>query len=391
MRSVIYLCLLLLSSCARLKLPSVEEALLPSSAPELSDDLGLDDLLLATQKQRDFMAKKDQSLMLRFGSRQISRDNYIAALDRFSSILNDKTSLQEKWRKIEAEFEFLEVYGDKRPGDVFITGYFEPVIAGALKPTARFSQALYAKPSELVSLDLAKFSEKFKEERKYRGRLVGNEFLPYFSRAEIDGGAALSGRGLELCYVDPIDAFFLQIQGSGIVQLENGVSLRLNFAEKNGHSYVAIGALLKDKITNITMLNLEAYLKDLLGKGNLIELRRILDSNPSYVFFKLSQKNAVTASGIEAIAGRSIATDPKYFPKGALAFISFEKPKIAAFNNEAQGFTLASRFVFDHDTGGAITGSGRVDLFFGRGEQAKREAAVMKGRGTLYYLFPRQQ
>ena len=235
---------------------------------------------------------------------------------------------------------------------------------------------------------------KSEPERKMRGHVIdtpgGRRFVPYFSREDIDTRAALQGRKLELVWVDPVDAFFLHIQGSGTVMLEGGKTLRLNYADKNGQPYEALGKFLRDQIPleNLNLHTIEAYVRQLPAA----RMQEYFNRNPSYVFFQILESSALTYLGLPATDGRTVATDAKYFPKGGLAFLAFDKPR---FDGPTSVTPLpeaekTGRFVLDQDIGGAITGPGRLDLFWGRGADAKRYAGVIKNPGHLYYLTPKR-
>ncbi|MBX7138636.1 MAG: MltA domain-containing protein [Oligoflexia bacterium] len=352
-------------------------------APRLiTDDLNFEGLQAALTVQQQAFSKRDPDTLLQFGPRTIRLGDYLRAVNTLLAL--DTTQLAAALNR---DFEFFEVFGDQRWGDIFLTSYFEPVISGSSQPTPRFTRALYRKPPDLLALDLAKFMPQQEFSRKFRARLAGSALLPYYSREEIDSRGALNGRGLEICWVDPIDAFFLQVQGSGVVSIDGKQDLKLNFADKNGHEYQAIGKFVKEKIAprQVDLPSLEAYLRSL----SPAEAQRIMNLNPSYVFFEPGVSNARTASGLPATAGRTIATDHRLFPKGALGLLEFDKPVLEAGSDRQLGTQRVSRLVLDQDTGGAITGPGRVDLFWGRGEEAKRYAGIIKGRGRLYYLVPK--
>ena len=218
---------------------------------------------------------------------------------------------------------------------------------------------------------------------------MNQKLIPFDTRKEIDSDQTLAGKDLEICWVDPIDAFFLQIQGSGTVYLESGQSLVVNYADQNGQEYQAIGKYLISKmpLEKINLFSIEAYLRTL----NPAELQTFLNQNPSYIFFKLSDQRSITYLGTPAIEGRTIATDNRYFPKGALAFLEFQKPSFESVGTELPTTTEpTARWVLDQDRGGAITGGGRVDLFWGKGELSKKYAGMMKGNGRLTYLAPKR-
>jgi len=332
---------------------------------------------------------------MQFGPVSITRGKYVQALDRLSSELISSRSNSEKLEYIRNNFLFYEIYGAQDWGEILLTGYFEPLIRGSLRPTSALSQPIYRRPDDLITIPLGAFSQRFKEESALKGRLAKGRVVPYYSREDIDGKHTLKGRGLEICWVDPIDAFFLQIQGSGTIELKDGSQFFVTYAEKNGHKYEAIGKFLKERIAPaaITMQSIVALLKTMPES----ERSELLFRNPSYVFFNRSPKRAITSLGIPATSGRTIAADPKFVPKGALAFITFNKPVFdteAAPSDPSQSSikvssTEVGRFVLDQDSGGAITGTGRIDLFWGRGDDAKRYAGVLQSPARIWYLVPK--
>lgn len=384
----------ILSACGRTAAPSPETAFRAVAAPTLSDDLNLKDLASGIASQRSALSRNPDSAM-QFGPVSITRGKYVQALDRLSSELISSHSNSEKLEYIRNNFLFYEIYGAQDWGEILLTGYFEPLIRGSLRPTSALSQPIYRRPDDLVTIPLGAFSQHFKEESALKGRLAKGRVVPYYSREDIDGKYTLKGRGLEICWVDPIDAFFLQIQGSGTIELKDGSQFFVTYAEKNGHKYEAIGKFLKERIAPaaITMQSIVALLKTMPES----ERSELLFRNPSYVFFNRSPQRAITSLGIPATSGRTIAADPKFAPKGALAFITFNKPVFdteAAPSDHSQssievGSIEVGRFVLDQDSGGAITGTGRIDLFWGRGDDAKRYAGVLQSPARIWYLVPK--
>jgi membrane-bound lytic murein transglycosylase A len=214
--------------------------------------------------------------------------------------------------------------------------------------------------------------------------------VPFPSRAQIDGEAVLAKQGLELCYVDPIEAFFFHIQGSGRVQLPGGRSLHLTYAGQNGHPYYPIGKDLFEIIPKeeMSLQRIEAHLRSLPPN----QRQELMNKNPSYVFFAAAPEGrGLTYQGTPVVAGRTIATDRGLFPKGALAVLQTQIPVFAdAQATVPSQWTSHTRLVLDQDTGGAIRGAGRVDYFWGSGRQAAQAAGVMKSPGKLWYLVPRR-
>ena len=405
----LYSLLLLLGGCARSPLKDAAQAMRPASdPPALRDDLPLKGLVHGLV-QTITTLNADIEGSLQFGPRKISKTEYAQALIKLLNFMRQMKSKDDFFTYINKNFEFYEVYGEREWGDVFITSYYEPVIRGSLKRTSVFSQPLYKTPEEMLVVDLKAYAEKFprwkviledvleQKSRKsiVRGRLIQSknanglrQVLPFYDRLEIDSNSVFKGRGLELAYVDPIDAFFLQIQGSGIVQLPNKRELRLGYDSQNGYPYVAIGRFLKEEIplAEMTLQKIEDHLRRLPREKQ----QELFNQNPSYVFFRKLDSAAQTYLGTDVIPGRTVATDHGFFPKGGLAFLEFPKPVFASDNDDNPWlFENTGRFVLDHDTGGAIRGGGRLDLFWGRGDEAKRNAGVMKHRGRLFYLLPK--
>ena len=260
-------------------------------------------------------------------------------------------------------------------GRGFATGYYEPEIAGSRTRRAGYDVPVYARPNDLVDLDLTPFSESLAG-KMIRGRLDGNRFVPYFDRAQIDGGA-LSGRGLEIAWVaDAVEFFFLQVQGSGRLRLPDGGVMRIGYAGQNGHDYVGIGRLLRDRGVlapgEASMQGLMGYLRRQPDGGTAI-----MHENPSWVFFReLTGPGPLGAMGVPVTARASVAADPAFVPLGAPVLLAMDRA-------EASGLWIAQ------DTGGAIKGANRFDTFWGAGDDARAIAGGMSARGSVLLLLPR--
>ncbi len=402
---------LLILGCARAPIKNVQEAMRVASMPELTDDLEWNGFIEGLEAQVKFLKEKSEGpQQFGFGPRTIDRASYVRALE-FLLVEARADSSGEKFRAaLRANFEAFEVYGIERWGEIFMTSYFEPVINGALKPGGEFTQALYARPKDMVDVDLGSFVpvrpslslldkvplEQRSRGNTLRGRLLAStdpekspKVVAYPDRAGIYNGD-IKGVSQPLAYVNPIDAFILEIQGSGLVKLSNGKELKVGYAAQNGHPYVPIGKFLFDVIPKekMSLFAIESHLRSLPAD----EARKVMQMNPSYVFFKPLTSRGITFLGNELVVGRTIATDYTYFPKGVLALLQFDKPQFTDEKaTEPSAWAPSSRFVFDQDTGGAIRGPGRVDLYAGRGNVAKQTAAVMKNKGRLYYFVPRAE
>ncbi len=264
-----------------------------------------------------------------------------------------------------------------------ITGYYEPLLFGSRKPSARFRFPIYGVPDDMLNIDLSSIYPELKTYR-LRGRINGNKVVPYFNRAEIDAGrAALKGR--ELFWVDDaVDLFFLQIQGSGRVQLENGETVRVGYADQNGHPYASIGKKLVEQgelqLEQASMQGIKQW-----GEHNPDKLNALLNSNASYVFFRElppSPKGPPGSLGIPLTAGRSLAVDPRAVALGSPVYLATTWP------NSTQAL---NRLMLAQDTGGAIKGAIRADFFWGFGAEAAKNAGSMRQEGRMWVLLPREQ
>ncbi len=261
-----------------------------------------------------------------------------------------------------------------------VTGYYEPLLLGSRQRSAQFGQPVLGVPDDLLTIDLSAVFPELKNKR-VRGRLVGNKVLPYWTRAEIGRqGNKLPAK--TLAWVDDaIELFFLQIQGSGRIQLPDGQLMRVNYADQNGHAYQSIGRVLIERgdlrLEDASMQGIQAW-----ARANPARLDELLNSNPSFVFFRelpSSNDGPLGALGVPLTAERSIAIDPRAVPLGAPVFLATTRP------NSSE---LLQRLVMAQDTGGAIKGAVRADFFWGFGKEAGRQAGRMKQSGRLWVLLP---
>ena len=397
--------------CARSPIKNPTQALrISQKEVVLKDDLGKASFIDHLQVHIKSMGKLPAEKKMSFGPHFILVKDYRHQLKR---LLRDlKKTKDSHWEKlVHQRFVPMEIYGDEQWGQAFITGYYNPVVEGSLWKTKKFTQPLYATPKDLVYVDLKSFKDEFPKYQKiledqkkqsipllFRGRLSEKDHLgrrkvqPYYSREEIDSGQSLRGRQLELIWLDPIDAFFLEIQGSGVVSVRRKSGKKryftFGYAEQNGHPYVPIGRFLLDQIPlkKMSMQSIREYLQTLSRE----QAQKFMNKNPSYVFFERIEGLPRTYMGNPVIPGRTIATDTKYFPKGAFGFMSFKKPTWQEGQLlKSEQWKETSRFIFDHDTGGAIRGPHRVDLYWGFGKEAGDLAGVMRHSGKLIYFFPR--
>jgi membrane-bound lytic murein transglycosylase A len=263
-------------------------------------------------------------------------------------------------------FELVEI-GD---GAAFTTGYYEPEIAGSRTRRPGYDVPVYGRPADLLDADP-------RTGARGRGRVDENgSYVLYHDRAAIEGGA-LAGRGLEIAFAaDPVDLFFLQIQGSGRLRLPDGGVMRIGYASQNGREYVAIGRLLRERAIvapPVTMQKITAWLRANPGEG-----RALMQENPSYVFFReLTGPGPLGALGRPVTPNASVAADPQFVPLGAPVLLrTMDDPR-------ADGLWVAQ------DTGGAIRGANRFDTFWGAGPEAAVIAGGMQARGRAWLLLPR--
>ncbi|MBX9676055.1 MAG: MltA domain-containing protein [Methylotenera sp.] len=267
-----------------------------------------------------------------------------------------------------------------------ITGYYEPLLQGSRKQSAQYPYPLYAQPKDIVTVELADVYSELKFKR-IRGKLVdtkqgGKKLIPYMTRAEIETNPSPLA-GSEIVWInDIIDVFFLQIQGSGLVNLDNGQQVHVGYADQNGHAYNSIGRLLieRNELTadQASMQGIKNW-----ARNNLDKLRDLLNSNPSYVFFRelpADLPGPLGALGVPISAERSVAIDPKYIPLGAPIFLSTTQP------NSTKPL---KRLMMAQDTGGAIKGGVRADFFWGAGDAAGKQAGAMKQQGKIWVLLPK--
>ena len=294
----------------------------------------------------------------------VTRDRVLRSLRRFRTLAQTSKTPEQLQQRMIQEFDFYESSGKDGNGIVDFTGYFEPVYAASRKPDAMFRYPLYRQPSGF-----------------------SNWPKPHPTRSELEGNDGLSAqqgqlKGTELVWMNNrLQAFLVQVQGSARLSLTDGTTMAIGFDGNTDYPYVGIGReLVKDgkfKLDQLTLPKILQYFQD-----NPTDLDTYLPRNDRFVFFRNTQGALATGSlGLPVTENRSIATDKKKMPPGALALIDTELP-----NNELTPERVG-QFVLDQDTGGAIVGPGRVDVFMGTGDRAKAKAGLVRSIGKLYYLL----
>jgi membrane-bound lytic murein transglycosylase A len=282
---------------------------------------------------------------------------------------------------------FFQPYAITADGSAtgLFTGYYEPQVRGSLTRGGAYTTPLLARPNDIVEANLGAFSDEFRG-KTILGRVDGTRFIPYYDRAAISGGA-LAGRHLELLWLaDAIDGFFLEIQGSGRVVLPDGGVVRVTYAGQNGRPYVAIGRVLIDRgaipRAEVSLQSIRAWLM-----AHPAEAASVMDANPSYVFFRelsgtRADEGPPGALGAGLTPGRSMAVDRAFLPLGAPIWLDTTDPLDGA---------PIQRLMLAQDTGGAIKGPVRGDVFWGWGPVAEARAGKMKSPGAAFVLLPREE
>jgi membrane-bound lytic murein transglycosylase A len=354
------------------------------SYPDFLDDMtynGLEDSLL---QSLSYLNKIPADRQFIFGKDQYNARHMIKSLQHFLDYIKTRPPRQDMKKFIQSDYRIYQSVGRNAEGEVLYTGYYEPFLKGSLVRSDRYRFPIYTRPRDLITINLSLFHKKFRGE-KIIGRYTNQSVVPYYDRSEIETGGVLEDKAEVLAWAeDPVDVFFLQIQGSGKVQLENGNVFNVHYQTTNGRPYRSIGKLLIDEekisVADMSMQKIREYLNN-----HPEEIDTVLNYNPSYVFFIIEPNGPLGNINVKLTPGRSIALDRRIFPSAALAFIETEKPLIDDAG-QIHSWQRFSRFVLNQDTGGAIKGPGRADLFWGNGPYAEIAAGHLKHTGELYFL-----
>jgi membrane-bound lytic murein transglycosylase A len=339
------------------------------------------------------MERSCRRLLLAPGDREVAPSEIGGRVDDWRDFCNGILALEDADEGtvrsfLETEAVPVAVFEDRRWNGLF-TGYYEPLLRGSRRRREPYTVPLYRRPPELVSVDLGDFRDDLAG-RRLAGEVVGGRLRPFRSRSRIEEGGALTGRGLELVWVDdPVDAFFLQIQGSGRVRLAEGGTMRVGFAASNGRPFrgiardlIDMGVLPKD---DASMQAVRDWLR-----ANPTQAAELMQKNPRFIFFReIEGPDALTdgpigAQGVPLTPQRSLAVDTSFLPLGAPLWLDTTWPP----GTPDVGKPLR-RLMIAQDTGGAIKGPVRGDFFWGTGEAALAQAGGMKQTGRYYLLLPK--
>jgi membrane-bound lytic murein transglycosylase A len=381
--------ILMAAGCALFPKPPAKPAaalvrLAEQDYPDFSDDLFLDNLSYAIGKSLEYLNRVPAERTFRFGEDAYSALHLIRSLKTLRDFVETRPEPAAVNRFIADRYRVYQSSGGPESGQVLFTGYYEPHLKGSLTPDARNRYPVHAMPGDLMVIDLSLFSQDFNGKRIV-GRLQGDTVVPYPDRQAIEADAGFAQKAPPIAWVDDrIDLFFLQIQGSGRIYLTDGAFIRVHYHGSNGQPYRSIGRLLIDQgkipAEEMSMQRLKAYLQ-----AHPAEVDAVLNHNPSYVFFKTETSGPIGAIGVDLAPGRSVAVDRRVFPMAAPAFLQTQIPVVDG-NGRIDRWMDFSAFALNQDTGGAIRGPGRVDIFWGNGPYAEIAAGHMQHNGSFYLL-----
>lgn len=374
----------LLLSCARQPITR----LTPENTPLFTDHTGRSALLTAAMHHLSFLEKLPENHVIQIDGLTISKKRVVESARLFVDIVQSTPEPLEFNNEIRQRFTVYQASGRTNDwrGNLLATGYYEPVLPGSLEKKPPFIHPLYGVPRQLLTRTPEQSAQSDKREV---GRIdVNGHFTGFWSRSEIEEENHLLGQ--EIVYLkDPFDAFLLHVQGSGKIQLPDGSIRSLRFAGHNGHEYKSIGKLLVDEgildLKSVSVPALRSYLLD-----NPEETTRVLHHNPRYIFFSWGDDSPPQGStGATLTAGRSVAIDRDILPEELICYLVTQSPQVDK-DESILGWEEFRRFVMPQDSGAAIKGPGRVDLFYGSDTYSKIAAGVMKHKARLYFLLAKE-
>ena len=349
-----------------------------SQSPLFEDDMDYQNLKDGIYQSLSYLEKLPSQTNFRFGSDIYTAKDMKNSLHLFLDYLNGNPLPEQMNDFISTFYNVYVSTGRSGKEDVLFTAYCQPMIKGSLTKTAEFSVPICSKPYDL-------------EQKKVNGRWktgrydANGDFVPYYTRAQINDLKILERKAQPIAWVSSkLDRLYLEIEGCGDILLPEGNSVHIQYQTKNGHSYSSLGKyMMRTKnlpAGQVGILHLKKYFAEHPG-----ELQACLNINKSFVFFTLGSGKSLGCLNVPITPGRTIATDRSAFPAGALGFIQSKKPILDA-QNRVRGWKKFGRFVLNQDTGGAIKGAGRGDIYFGGGQYAEIAASTLKHSGKMYFF-----
>jgi membrane-bound lytic murein transglycosylase A len=382
------LLLLLFTDCAVLTEPTPPEPLVRLAAadyPRFSDDLDYARLDEALSSSLKYYKRLPPDRRMPYGADAYRVDHLITSLTAFSDLIAQQPDAETLNLIIQRDYHVYRAAGRQSDGQVLYTGYYEPLLSGSPSRTADYPIPVLSRPQDLVEIDLALFAPDLAG-RRITGRYGNGTVVPYPDRGQIRRqGDQVAAVAPPIAWLrDEIDLLILQIQGSGRIAFPEGRTLAVRYNGSNGRPYRSIGRVLIEQghltAESASMPSIRDWLR-----RNPERREAVLDANPRYIFFRASEGGPFGALNEPLTPLRSIAADPQLFPAGALAFVQVPVPKINHLGR-IEDWQIHQGFVLAQDTGSAIQGAGRADLFWGGGLSAETAAGNLKHPGNLYFI-----
>ncbi|MDA3789956.1 MAG: MltA domain-containing protein [Desulfobacula sp.] len=363
----------------------------PETYPLFVDNIEFQGLTASIDNSLLYFNKVPLERKFHYGKEIYTAGHMITSLETFKGFLEKETSSKALNDFIKSDIIVYEAVGNE-DDKVLFTGYFEPIFDGRIEKSEEFFYPVYSRPQDLLEIDLSAFSDQYKGHKRLVARVNDSRrVVPYYSRQQINAVEDFHTRSKPVVWLKSrVDRFFLEVQGSGRINLGNGDVLRVHYAASNGNAYRSIGRYLigKNEILkeNMSMQAIRTWLE-----LNPQRMDEVLHHNESFVFFQTEDGGPYGSLGVEVTALRSIATDSRLFPKGALCFMQAQLLVTSMLPDKNDSHSLkewepASFFVLNQDTGGAIKGPARADLFCGNGDYAEFTAGHMNKYGKLFFL-----
>ena len=358
----------------------------PKKHPLFIDNLDFQGLATSIDHSLEYFKRVPLERKYQYGNQIFNAAHMIISLETFKAFLENKPSTKALNEFIKSSFIVYEAAGNEDK-EVLYTGYFEPTYDGSLKRSNAYPYPVYSKPEDLLEIDLSVFSAQYKGHKRLKARVHDStkRVVPYYSRKQINSIEDFFIKSEPVVWLKSrVDRFFLEIQGSGRIVLDQGDVVRVHYAASNGNAYRSIGRYLIEKNEilkeNMSMQAIRTWLE-----MHPQRMDEVLHHNESFVFFQKEEGGPYGSLGVEVTAFRSIATDRRLFPKGALCFMQAQLPDKININ-PLKEWEKACFFVLNQDTGGAIKGPARADLFCGNSNYAQFTAGHMNKYGKLFFL-----